>query len=456
MFDEPQQTGAVITESSSDAALASWGFQLSSWLQQQLSSFGGEQHTAGAFSTINGASSGLPEVDTSNTLPLLLPAGPPGDTGSGHQSLVTVGNRQWGNWWDGRGLLKVKIYDFAIYADAREARAALAGAFSAAAAGGAGASGGGWRQRRQRRRAARAAERQADAAAEAPCPVGGAQRAGDQGVAAGAAEGGGNALQPWWQPLQQSLAWWPQLQDAAALGPAAPEADAHHQQQQQHGTRRPRRLRLRRVRKPAAPGGAAHLETFAAGDACGPHDQQGVDPRLAALPDALKASGSGVSLLLRAARDIPLAQLREEYEKILKRRLSRVGGDPSDPALGQLLDCFSDPRRLPPSAVAGGSAVRRGASIVFTRRGPVVEARVGHHHLGSVTSNHLAEALLDLYLGDLPVSGRAKAGAADTLARIAAAADDGGAAREFYRPRASERLRCSGDEADAGGCVVVL
>lgn len=36
------------------------------------------------------------------------------------QHLLTVGTRLWGNWWDGRGLLRVKIYDFAIYVDSQQ------------------------------------------------------------------------------------------------------------------------------------------------------------------------------------------------------------------------------------------------------------------------------------------------------------------------------------------------
>jgi hypothetical protein len=38
------------------------------------------------------------------------------------QQLLTVGCRNWGNWWDGRGLLRVKIYDFAIYVDGEQVR----------------------------------------------------------------------------------------------------------------------------------------------------------------------------------------------------------------------------------------------------------------------------------------------------------------------------------------------
>jgi hypothetical protein len=35
------------------------------------------------------------------------------------QELATTGSKQWGSWWDGRGLLRVKIYDFAVYANPR-------------------------------------------------------------------------------------------------------------------------------------------------------------------------------------------------------------------------------------------------------------------------------------------------------------------------------------------------
>lgn len=36
------------------------------------------------------------------------------------QELATVGCRYWGNWFDGRGLLKVKVYEFALYMDAEQ------------------------------------------------------------------------------------------------------------------------------------------------------------------------------------------------------------------------------------------------------------------------------------------------------------------------------------------------
>lgn len=33
---------------------------------------------------------------------------------------MTVGSRHWGNWWDGRGMLGVKLYEFAVYADQKQ------------------------------------------------------------------------------------------------------------------------------------------------------------------------------------------------------------------------------------------------------------------------------------------------------------------------------------------------
>jgi hypothetical protein len=36
------------------------------------------------------------------------------------QDLTATGSKQWGTWWDGRGLLKVKIYDFAIYTNVQQ------------------------------------------------------------------------------------------------------------------------------------------------------------------------------------------------------------------------------------------------------------------------------------------------------------------------------------------------
>lgn len=47
-----------------------------------------------------------------------------------------------------------------------------------------------------------------------------------------------------------------------------------------------------------------------------------------------------MALMVRASRNLPIKLLAGEYERILKRRLSRVGGSPDDAALAQMVDCF--------------------------------------------------------------------------------------------------------------------
>lgn len=39
------------------------------------------------------------------------------------QELTATGHRTWGSWKDGRGLLNIKIYDFALYVDKEQVRA---------------------------------------------------------------------------------------------------------------------------------------------------------------------------------------------------------------------------------------------------------------------------------------------------------------------------------------------
>lgn len=139
-----------------------------------------------------------------------------------------------------------------------------------------------------------------------------------------------------------------------------------------------------------------------------------------------------------------------------------MGGDPGDPALAALLDTFRHPERLPASVRAGAGSVRPGAAIVFERGpGEVLLARVGGVVLGRVEgAGKLSEALFDLYLGEQPVSGRAKGAAAMALQHMASGA---GARRgpPYYDPAAGGggRIHCPGTTAsssssrDGGGGV---
>ena len=47
-----------------------------------------------------------------------------------------------------------------------------------------------------------------------------------------------------------------------------------------------------------------------------------------------------MSLLVRAARPLPIKMLAGEYERILRRRMTNVGGSPDDPAVQSVVDAF--------------------------------------------------------------------------------------------------------------------
>ena len=44
--------------------------------------------------------------------------------------------------------------------------------------------------------------------------------------------------------------------------------------------------------------------------------------------------------MVRASRNLPLALMKGEYERILRRRLAVVGGSPDDGALQEMLSSF--------------------------------------------------------------------------------------------------------------------
>ena len=48
----------------------------------------------------------------------------------------------------------------------------------------------------------------------------------------------------------------------------------------------------------------------------------------------------GAMTQVRAARNLPIKLLAEEYERILRRRLKRVGGSPEDGALAEMVASF--------------------------------------------------------------------------------------------------------------------
>ena len=118
----------------------------------------------------------------------------------------------------------------------------------------------------------------------------------------------------------------------------------------------------------------------------------------------------------------PTRTQRAEYARILGRRIVRVGGDPSDAALRAVISHFRSDA-LPPCARAGpgAGAIKKGTIIEF-RRGPggALTASANGHHIVSVASPALTEAVFDIYLGDEPAcpsaQEAARAGAAAVVA----------------------------------------
>ncbi|KAK9805933.1 hypothetical protein WJX73_006432 [Symbiochloris irregularis] len=124
-----------------------------------------------------------------------------------------------------------------------------------------------------------------------------------------------------------------------------------------------------------------------------------------------------MSLMVRASRNLPIKLLHAEYEKILKRRIQRVGGVVQDTALLQLLDCFRE-ENIPPS-IKEGDSVKKGTLLVFRKEGNGrLRARANDHELADVSSTKLCQAVFDLYLGDQPVSRKAKRIAGESFFKL--------------------------------------
>eukprot|EP00210_Caulerpa_lentillifera_P000051 g49.t1 len=122
-----------------------------------------------------------------------------------------------------------------------------------------------------------------------------------------------------------------------------------------------------------------------------------------------------MSIVVKASRNLPLEVMSMEYEKILKRRLIRVGGRTNDPSLHGFLDGFK-PERLPVTLQDAQNNVKRGSIMRFQRhRGGTLTTFANDQKIGEVKSKDLCSALFDLYLGDEPVSVEAKKLAANRL-----------------------------------------
>lgn len=216
------------------------------------------------------------------------------------QSLTAIGSKQWGSWWDGRGLLRVKIYDFALYTNPRQLNA-LAPTLA-------------------RRLKSDGGPNPLSPASTLPglAPLSPPSNVSSFSVAAPQRRGTSST----------SIS---QVNNATDAVPAT-ESDLVAPTQQLTTTKslrkrlRPRLPLRRRNRRSKAGSGA--------------------------ITDSVRAAATQVemSLCVRPARDLPLMMLRSEYSRILRKRLKMVGGNTNDAALQTLLSYFN-PEKLPEGSI---------------------------------------------------------------------------------------------------------
>lgn len=221
------------------------------------------------------------------------------------QSLTAIGSKQWGSWWDGRGLLRVKIYDFALYTNPKQLTA-LAPTLA----------------RRLK------------------------------------ADGGPNPLSP-----ASTLPGLPPLSPPTNAALFSASARPYGLQSAAAYNNNSSELAVRKVSE-QNPNATVSINApdAASGVTAAPGSlRKRLRPRLplrrrrrgstggsGAITDKVRAAATQVemSLCVRPARDLPLMLLRNEYSRILRKRLKMVGGSTEDAALHTLLSYFN-PEKLP-------------------------------------------------------------------------------------------------------------
>ncbi|CAD7699564.1 unnamed protein product [Ostreobium quekettii] len=120
------------------------------------------------------------------------------------------------------------------------------------------------------------------------------------------------------------------------------------------------------------------------------------------------SSDVDMSLVLRTSRSLPLKLVASEYERILKKRLVTVGGQPSDPQLKYMLSHLED-ENVPQKCKSRSGHVRKGTTLTFKKyKNGHMKTFAGDVELGSIHSAKVCAALFDLYLGEQPVCKDAK------------------------------------------------
>lgn len=219
------------------------------------------------------------------------------------QSLTAIGSKQWGSWWDGRGLLRVKIYDFALYTNPRQLTA-LAPTLA-------------------RRCDSDGAPNPLSPASTLP----GLAPLSPPSNVSSFSQASPQRLQRLERMHPSANANSSYLSNSAST--ASPDAELTTSDAELTTISKSLRKRLRprlplRRRNRSSKGGTG------------------------AITDSVRAAATQVemSLCVRPARDLPLMMLRGEYSRILRKRLKIVGGNTEDAALATLLSYFN-PEKLP-------------------------------------------------------------------------------------------------------------
>jgi hypothetical protein len=118
--------------------------------------------------------------------------------------------------------------------------------------------------------------------------------------------------------------------------------------------------------------------------------------------DIVRDKGTELSVVMVTARNIPLKLISSEYDKILRRRVQKVGGsEQDDPGVSKVLSIFSEDRF--PAQCLEGSSIKKGTVLTFAKDRDTLSAAANGMSLGHVTNAHVCSAFFDMYMGTEPV-----------------------------------------------------
>jgi len=118
--------------------------------------------------------------------------------------------------------------------------------------------------------------------------------------------------------------------------------------------------------------------------------------------DIVRSRETGLSVVLVPARNIPLRIISAEYEKILKRRVTKVGGSASDdPSVHQVIGIFHEDQF--PRQCLEGSSIKKGTVLTFVKNRDTLSATADGTPLGQVRNANVCSAFFDMYMGSEPV-----------------------------------------------------